>query len=327
MKNRISIIFVLFSFLISLGMAVELLSVAFLNGTLTLKVKSDEKLTLVIYDGEPYPLELVEKSGSYFIYKVSIQIPSESFSGGELTLYTVKASKQTLNVPPVRRKEILEFSKIPSTLYIVGTKKFGEIVLKSLGNQFKKAEILDKWPLTSKIEKNGVLVFEKVDFEDFENFREFLMKVSRSFEVCFVLFSNANFQFPLVIPSWEIPNNVSFVALESTERSFFEDVVDIDLDEDGWIEAEEISNVFNGILFHDVNYIPFVRSSSYPTLSDEELKEKLKKLIFEKILGVGDLEKCMEVFKKGIAPPWLNEYLLGKIGISDLKNLKKLYFW
>jgi hypothetical protein len=309
-------------------MAAELLSAIFLNGKLILTIKSVEKLTLAIYRGEPFPLEPVEKSGSYFIYRVSIQISSESFDGGEVTVYTVKSSKQILNIPPVKsKKEIFEFSRIPSVIYIVGTKEFGNVVLRGLGNQFENAEILDEWPSISKTEKSGVLVFEKVDFEDLETFSEFLRKISKRFEFCFILFSNTNFQFPLIIPSWKIPDNVSFVALKNVNKSFFEDVKYIDLDQDGWIEASEISNKFDGILFHDTDYIPFIRSSSYPILSDEVLKEKLKGLIFEKILDVGDLEKCVEVFKKGIAPPWLNEYLIGKIGISDLKNLKKLYFW
>ena len=310
------------------GFGVELISVKLIDEKLEFILKSHEKLTMVTFNGEPYPLELIEKRDDHFIYRVLIEVSRGDFTGGDLTFYTVNASKETLDIPSkILRDDEFKKVPVPAVLYVIGSKEFGNLVIQNIGNQFKKAEILDGWLLIFTLEKNAVLIFENGVFENFEAFKEFLKMISKTFKVSFILLVDARFEVPPMVPYDEIPKNVSFVILNTLNEDFFKKVPYVDHDKDGWIEASEIANVFNGKLFYDDQCVPFIRAAVYPKISDEELRMKLKNLAFEGILNIGDIEKCIKDFKEGISPPWLNEYLIGKLKLANLKAFKRLYSW
>lgn len=332
MKYRLPLLAFFLITLTSFGICIGLMSIKLVNDKLEILLKSNETLTVAVFRGEPYPLELIEDSKGCFIYKIEIDVSSsENLSNEELVIYTIDASKRIIKLPSeVSKEPKLSKSIIPAALIVVGSKDFEESVIQSIGYQFEKTEVIRNKndELTKSVlgSKSVVLVFESEDFEKLEDFLDFLLKFSRKFEMSFILTTNTRFNFPLIIPCEKIPKNVSFIFLKGIKQSFWKIIPYIDDDRDGWIEASEISNAFNGILFYDYLGIPFARAADYPSIDEETLETKLRDLVFKGILNVGDMEKCVELFKRGISPPWLNEYLIGKLKINDLED-RVLYFW
>jgi len=313
--------------LVNWGICTDLMSVRLIGNKLEVLLKSNEILTMVVFKDEPYPLELIEDSKGYFVYKVEIEAPSGDLSNENLIIYSIVSSKQIIKLPSeILRKTEFNESYIPAVLFTIGSKEFGESVIQNVGYQFEKTEILSDGLPEFVNKKMVVLVFENRDFESLEDFLNFLMEISRKFEMSFVLITRAKLGFSLIIPYEKMPENVSFVLLKGIKQNFWEVISHVDNDGDGWIEASEMSNVFNGVLFYDHQNIPFIRAVNYPSIDEKELKTKLRDLVFEGIFNVGDMERCIELFKKKISPPWLNEYLIGKLKADDLKGLT-LYFW
>ena len=316
MRITLSLILILSISMISLSMELESLGIT--GKTVILKILSDKKIVFFKIRDRIYQAELSDLNNGRYVYTLEVEL-DELEDRIMIVAYEIPPGHEEL-ILDIPRIERVERSRIPATLIILGSDEFKNILLSKLDGEFSSVRFD-----TQGVLKYAIVLVEKMEIGDLWRF---LMKLSRKFSFfSLVVFSNSP-QKPTMLDLSTLPKNCSFVVLEKPKNlgKFLNDLLEADFDVDGWIEVEEIARVGNPVMYDDRAKVPVFRNRIFP-LPDRNLAlQRVSNLVMEGLLKPSDVRKCMEDLERSIAPPWIVEYIFGKLNVEGLKNLPR-FLW
>jgi len=319
MGKKLILFFTILTLSFGILFSIHVEYIGMMEDFLVLRIRSRNKVVFIKANDAIYPAEFMGMEKGKYIYKLKIPLGGIRGKYLKMMVYESPPSYEEIivNLPQIERNKR---ARIPATLLVIGSDLFKKVIVERIGDEFSSVSFNALDGTT----KYAMVFMEDVDLKMLTSI---ISRFSRRFSFFSFVGFSPSFE-PVVLDLSSLPKNSSFIVLrdEVNLDKFLNLIVNADFDDDGWIEVEEIARIFDPLIYDDRMKFPVIRCRIFPLLDRNLALQKISILVMEGLLKPSDVQPCMENIENFTPPPWLVEYILGKLDVEDLKDLPK-FLW